>query len=167
MKDVYVEWMVSKKRSLTDKFLRGASIVVLVTSLLLFLLTGHIILFIVAVAAGVGAYFAFSYTDVEYEYVYISGEFSIDRILAKSMRKRIERFNTGRIEVVAPLKSRWLDGYAHKKYRECDYSTGVVTPSSHVFVMYYNEGKKVLFEPSREFMEAMKATLPHKVHLDM
>lgn len=167
MKDVYVEWMVSKKRSLTDRIMRAASIVVLVISILLLLLTGSMILFIVAIAAGVGVYFAFNYTDVEYEYVYINGEFSIDRILAKSRRKRIEKLDTGRIEVVAPLKSRWLDGHAHKKYRECDYTTGVITPNSHVFVMYYNEGKKVLFEPSREFMEAMKATLPHKVHLDM
>ncbi len=167
MKDVYVEWMVSKKRSLTDKLVRAACVVVLAISILLLLMTGSMILFIVAIAAGVGTYFAFNYTDVEYEYVYINGEFSIDRILAKSKRKRIERFDTGRIEVVAPLKSRWLDGFTHKKYRECDYSTGVVTQNSHIFVMYYNEGKRVLFEPSREFMEAMKATLPHKVHLDM
>lgn len=166
MKDVYVEWMVSKKRSWVDNLVRTISIVVAVFSFLLFSLTGNIVLFIVTVAAGLFAYFAFTYTDVEYEYVLVTGELSIDRILSKSRRKRIEKFDTQRIEIVAPLNSPRLGGFASRKYREYDYTSGIRTQHSHIFVMYA-EGKKVLLEPNYDLIRALKDTLPHKVHMDM
>ena len=55
-------------------------------------------------------------------------------------------------------------GFAHKNYREYDYTSGVRTPGSHIFVMYC-EGKKILFEPNRDLVEALRNTLPHKVHM--
>ncbi len=165
MKDVYVEWMVTKQRSLMDKVVRAMCVVVLVVCGLLFVLTASIPVLIVAIAVGLFTYFAFSYTDVEYEYVYITGEFSIDRILAKSRRKRIEKVDVAHIEIVAPLNSHRLGGYNNKKYRVYDYSTGVRTQNSHVFVMYC-DGKKIIFEPNRELVVALKNTLPHKVHMD-
>lgn len=164
MKDVYIEWMVSKQRSAMDKVVRTLCVVALVVCGGLFSLTANIAMFLVTVVIGLFTYFAFTYTNVEYEYIYITGEFSIDRILSKSKRKRIESFDVGRIEIVAPLNSDKLGGYAHKKYREYDYTSGVRTQNSHIFVMYC-EGKKILFEPNRELMEALRNTLPHKVHM--
>lgn len=166
MKDYYVEWLVAKKRSLMDNILRGLSVVFLVISVLLFSLTANIIIFIIAIAAAGLTYLAFTFTNVEYEYIFVTGELSIDRILAKTRRKRIECFELDKLEIVAPLKSSKLDGFAHKKYRECDYSSGVRTPDSHIYVMYC-DGKKILFEPDRKLIEALKDCLPHKVHIDM
>lgn len=166
MKDIYVEWMVKKRRTWVDGLIRAASIFAIIICVLLFLLTAKMLFFFVIVAAGVGAYFVFGYTDVEYEYVYVSGELSIDRILSKSRRKRIERFDTGRIEIVAPLKSHRLDGFANRKCREYDYTSGVRTQNSHIFVLY-TEGKRVLLEPNYDLVKALKDTMPHKVHMDM
>lgn len=165
MKDVYVEWLVSKERSAMDKFVRGLCVVALVICILLFALTGNMLLFLVAVGIGLFTYFAYTYTDVEYEYVYLTGEFSIDRILAKSKRKRIEKFDTDHIEIIAPVNSYRLGGHASKKYREYDYSTGRKKENSHLFVMYC-DGKKVIFEPNRDLIVALKDSLPHKVFMD-
>lgn len=165
MKDIYIEWMVKKERNFLHKLLRALSVVLAVFCFLLFAMTANIIFFIATVAMGVAAYFAFTHTDVEYEYIYITGEFCIDRILAKSRRKRAEKLDVERIEIVAPLNAPRLGGYAHKNYREYDYTSGVRTQHSHIFVMYC-EGKKILFEPSREMMDALKGTLPHKVYFD-
>jgi hypothetical protein len=164
MKDVYIEWMVAKERSLLDKVIRIACVIAVIISGLLFSLTANIAVFLVTVAIALFTYFAFTYTDVEYEYIFVTGEFSVDRILAKSKRKRIEKFDVTRIEIVAPLNSDRLGGFANKKYREYDYTSGVRTQKSHIFVMYC-EGKKILFEPNRELVEALRNTLPHKVHM--
>ena len=164
MKDVYIEWMVSKERSLLDKVIRTGCVIAVVICGLLFSLTANIAMFLATVVIALFTYFAFMYTDVEYEYIFVTGEFSIDRILSRSKRKRIESFDVGRIEIVAPINSDKLGGYAHKKYREYDYTSGVRKQNSHIFVMYC-EGKKILFEPNRELMEALRNTLPHKVHI--
>lgn len=166
MKDYYVEWMVAKKRSLTDSIVRVISVIVLVISVLLFSLTANIIVFLVALAAAGFAYFAFIFTNVEYEYIFVTGEFSIDRILSKTRRKRMERFDINKIEIVAPLKSPKLDGFAHRKDKEYDYSSGVRNQQSHIYVMYC-DGKKVIFEPNRKLIEALRDCLPHKVHMEL
>ncbi len=165
MRDVYVEWMVSKKRSFMDNFMRVLGVVVAVISFLLFSLTANIICFLITVAGVAFCYFAFTYTNVEYEYIFITGEFAIDRILSKAKRKRIEKFDVERIEVIAPLKSPRLGGFENKKYREYDYTSGERTQNSHIFVMYA-EGKKILFEPSKEMFDALRDVLPHKVHMN-
>lgn len=167
MKDVYVEWLVKKERSLSDTLVRVFSIVVAFLGLSLFMLTGSVILLVVGILAIAFTYFAFTYTDVEYEYVYVTGELGIDRILARSRRKRIETLDLSKVEVVAPEKSPKLDGYAHKKYKVLDYSTcDKKNPHRHVFVMYYMDGKKIILEPNRELIEAMRDAAPHKVFMD-
>lgn len=164
MKDYYVEWLVKKERSFVDKLVRMMSVVVLVICAVLLALTLSPTFFIVTVLVALFTHFAFTYTDVEYEYIFLSGEFCIDRILSKSKRKRIEKIDVQHMEIVAPIDSDKLAGHAHKKYREYNYTSGIRTQNSHIFVMYCN-GKKILFEPNRELMEAMKNTIPHKVHM--
>ncbi len=166
MKDVYVEWLVKRQRTLTDKLIRMVAMFFSVLSILLLIMTAELLVMIAAIVICVLTYVAYNYTDVEYEYIYVSGELAIDRIMSKSRRKRVETLDTSRIEVVAPLNSPYLDGHKHKKYRQCDYTSGIRTQNSHIFVMYHTEGKKIILEPNRELMVALKDNLPHKVHMD-
>ncbi len=166
MRDVYVEWLVKRQRTLTDRLIRIATMFLSVFSVFMVIMTAELLVMIVAVAICVLTYFAYGRTDVEYEYIYVTGELAIDRIMSKSRRKRIETLDTSRIEVVAPLNSPHLDGHKHKKYKECDYSSGVQTPNSHIFVMYHAEGKKIILEPNRDLIVALRDNLPHKVHMD-
>ena len=55
--------------------------------LLLITLPGVVGLFLAAIA-GVGAYFANMYASIEYEYLYVDKEISVDKVLAKSKRKK-------------------------------------------------------------------------------
>jgi len=166
MRDVYVEWLVKRKQTLTDKLIRIAMMALSVISILLVVFTGQLVMMIIAVAICVLTYMVYGRTDLEYEYTYVTGELMIDRIMARSRRKRVETIDTGRIEVVAPLNSPHLDGHKHKKYKECDYSSGVQTQNSHIFVMYHADGKKIILEPNRDLMQALRDNLPHKVHID-
>ena len=65
----------------------------------------------VALAAGVGAYFLNMYTDLEYEYLYLDKELSVDKIMAKSKRKRVGTYSLDRMEVFAPVYSYHLDNF--------------------------------------------------------
>lgn len=58
---------------------------------------------LVGIILALAAYFSHLNSYVEFEYLYLSNELSIDRILAKSKRKRMAAFNLQRMEVLAPL----------------------------------------------------------------
>lgn len=167
MKDVYIEWLVDRRPSKIFKALKAFCIVVLVLVTIAFIMTFNVFLMFGVVAMAIATYYANAFTHVEYEYIYVNGDMAVDRILGKSSRKRLNVFDMSKVEIVAPLGSPKLDGFAHRNYKQVDYSTGVNKPGSHIFVMYYGEGKKVLLEPSRELVEAMRDKIPHKVHMEI
>ena len=167
MKDVYVEWLVNRRPSKVFKALKALCIVVLVLVAIAFLLTFNVFLMVGVVAMGFATHYANSFTKVEYEYIYVNGDMAVDRILNKSSRKRLIVFDMSKVEIVAPLGSPKLDGFAHKDYKQVDYTSGVRKPGSHIFVMYYGDGQKVLLEPNRELVEAMRDKIPHKVHMEI
>ena len=167
MKDVYVEWLVNRRPSKVFKALKALCIVVLVLVAAAFLLTFNVFLMVGVVAMGFATHYANSFTKVEYEYIYVNGDMAVDRILNKSSRKRLIVFDMSKVEIVAPLGSPKLDGFAHKDYKQVDYTSGVRKPGSHIFVMYYGDGQKVLLEPNRELVEAMRDKIPHKVHMEI
>ena len=55
-----------------------------------FVLVGmvFIIALIPAILFGVAAYFVYMNTDLEYEYLYLDRELTVDKVMAKSKRKR-------------------------------------------------------------------------------
>lgn len=167
MKDVYVEWLVNRRPSKVFKALKALCIVVIVLVAAAFLLTFNVFLMVGVVAMGFATHYANSFTKVEYEYIYVNGDMAVDRILNKSSRKRLIVFDMSKVEIVAPLGSPKLDGFAHKDYKQVDYTSGVRKPGSHIFVMYYGDGQKVLLEPNRELVEAMRDKIPHKVHMEI
>ena len=168
MKDVYVEWMVNRRPSKLFKALRVLCIVLTVVFAFLFLLSfGNFWALLLAVAMGIATHYAKSFTQVEYEYIYVNGDMAVDRILGKERRKRLIIYDMNKVEIVAPLGSPKLDGFAHKNYKQVDYTSGVRKPGSHIFVMYYAEGEKVLLEPNRDLVEAMRDHLPYKVHMEI
>ncbi len=167
MRDVYIEWLVSQKDNTLFKVLKTICLVLAILCGAMFFLYFNIFLLLGTIALAVLTYFVGLYIYVEYEYIFVDGELTIDRILAKSKRKRMEVLELSKVEIIAPLNSHKLDGFAHRNYREYDYTSKERTRDSHIFVLYYQGGKKLLLEPSRELAEAFRSQIPHKVHLEM
>lgn len=165
MNDSYVECLVAHKKSGLLSVLKGVLIVVAVLGFLLSM-GGVIIGLIVAVAAGVGAYFAGMYASVEYEYLYVDREITVDRILNKTRRKRIEKFEVDRIEIFAPVKSWHMDNFKNRQYKVTDYSSGVEQQPDKRYAMIYDGGRQILLEPSVELVKAVQSIAPRKVFLD-
>lgn len=166
MNDVYVEWLVAKKRNLFGKVSR---VVCLLASILLWIgALGYVntIVLIFAVLVSIITYFLFCFTDLEYEYVYVNGELMVDRILKKSMRKRMINIEASEMEVVAPMTSPKVDGYKHRQWKEFIFTSGYEKNQRKIYEIYCNNGVKVVFEPSREMLEAMKSQMFSKVTIE-
>ena len=104
MNETYVECMVKRKK---NGLLTALKVLLIVIAVFAFLIgsIGSIIFYIIAVAAGVGAYFVGLNASLEYEYLYVDRQLSVDKILAKSRRKKVGTFGVGWIEILERIKA--------------------------------------------------------------
>lgn len=164
MNDSYVECLVARKKSGLMGLLKG---VLIVLTVILVLMGMVLFPFLIAAAVtGVGAYFATMYASMEFEYLYVDREITVDKVLNKSRRKKGEKFDVGRIEILAPIKSWHLDSYKNRQFKLTDYSSGIEGQPDRRFAMIYDGGRKVLLEPSAEFVKAVQSVAPRKVFFD-
>lgn len=165
--DTYVELLIKKKASAG---MTAAKFVLIGLTVLLGLAAmiglGSFVSLIAAVVCAAGAYFVYLNADVEYEYLYVDKELSVDKVMARSKRKRVDTFDLGRMEILAPLNSHQLDSYKNREVKSVDYSSGIAGQPEVRYAMYYDGSKKVIFEPNTEMVKAIKNIAPRKVFMD-
>lgn len=166
MSDAYVECLVKAKPSMLGRVGKYVLIVLTVILACLMFLTMNVILLILAVATGVGAYFLNMFTDLEYEYLYLDRELTIDKVMAKSKRKRVAVYQLDRMEILAPIKSYHLDNYRNRNVKEKDFSIGYEEQPDRRYAMYYEGGEKLILSPSADMIKIMKNAAPRKVFSD-
>ena len=156
---------VKAKKSVVGSMLKVLLIVIAVICFLGALI-GIILAFIPMILAGVGAYFVNLYSDLEYEYLYLDKELTVDKVMAKSKRKRVATYSLDRIEIFAPIKSYRLDNFKNRDVKVKDYSIGEEQQPDLRYVMYYEGGEKIILSPSPELVKIMKNAAPRKVFSD-
>lgn len=166
MSDAYVECLVKAKPSMLGKFFKYLLVVLTVILVILMALTMNVIILLLAVAAGVGAYFVNMFTDLEYEYLYLDKELTIDKVMAKTKRKRVAVYQLDRMEILAPVRSYHLDNFKNRTVKEKDYSIGYEEKPDLRYAMYYEGGEKLVLSPSPEMIKVMKNAAPRKVFND-
>jgi len=165
--ETYVECLVAKAHSNVLNFLKILFIMLAVAFFLIgFITNWGFIALIIAVAFAILAYVVYLKSDIEYEYLYLDKEVSIDRISAKTKRKRIATYELSRMEVFAPLNSYHLDDYKNRQTSVQDYSSGIESQPEKRYAMYYEGNVKVILEPSEDFIKAMYNAAPRKVFKD-
>lgn len=161
MSDTYVECLVKAKQSFVAKFFT-IFLIVLTVIFCIFMMVFPLAI-IVALVTGVGAYFLNLYSNVEYEYLYLDKELSVDKVLAKSKRKRVATYSVDRMEVFAPVFSYHLDNFKNRNVKVKDYSIGEEKQPDLRYAMYYEGGEKIIFSPSEDLVKALKNVAPRKV----
>ncbi len=162
---MYVECLVKQKQSGISKFFKGFLIfLTVVFGLLTFI--GFVPALIAAVVTGAGAYFLNLYTDLEYEYLYLDRELIIDKVMAKTKRKRVATYTVDRMEILAPLRSYQLDSYKNRNVKIKDYSIREELKPDLRYALYYQGGLKVLLNPSPELVKAIRNIAPRKVFME-
>ncbi|MDE5589876.1 MAG: hypothetical protein K2J60_12180 [Acetatifactor sp.] len=166
MSETYIECLVKAKSSMLGKFFKYLLFLLTAMLLVLMFLSMSMILFILAIVAGVGAYFVGMYTDLEYEYLYLDKELTIDKVMGKSKRKRVAVYQLDRMEIFAPIKSYHLDNFRNRQTKDKDYSIGYEEQPDLRYVMYYEGGERLILSPSPELVKIMKNAAPRKVFSD-
>lgn len=163
--DSYVECLVKAKPKGLWKFLKVLLIMLTVVFVLLSLM-GVVLLFVFAIATGVGAYLLNMKANVEYEYLYLDKELTIDKIMAQTKRKRVAVYRLDSMEIFAPIKSYHLDNYKNRQVKIKDYSYGDGHQPDTRYVFYYEGGEKIVFNPSEEMIKALRNVAPRKIFTD-
>ncbi|MCM1181852.1 MAG: DUF6106 family protein [Roseburia sp.] len=166
MNESYKELLVKKERDIKQKLARVLCLVPTVLIGFFTLITGNIILFIVTVALGVLDYFVFQWTDIEYEYLYLDKEITIDKIMAKTRRKRACVIDVGKIEILAPVNSHQLDSYRNRQVKTLDYSAGNDLPEQKLYAAYYEGNQKYQLNLTEDFVKTIRGIIPRKVFMD-
>ena len=163
MSETYVECLVARKSSFPLRLLK-AILMMLTVCFFIFGLASPLML-VVAIVFGVASYFAYMNADIEYEYLYLDKEISIDKVLAKSRRKKAAVYSVEKMEVLAPVKSYHLDAYRNRELKTIDYSSGEADDKNK-YMMVYEGNVKVILEPNAEMVKAIQSVAPRKVFTD-
>lgn len=165
MSETYVECLVKAKQKTGMKLLKYLLIGLTVVFGLLALM-GYVMALIAAVITGVGAYFVNLNSDLEYEYLYLDRELVIDKVMAKSKRKRVATYQVDRMEILAPIHSYQLDNYKNRQVKIKDYSIGEELKPDLRYALFYEGGEKLILSPSEEMVKAMRNAAPRKVFMN-
>ncbi|MDE7271638.1 MAG: hypothetical protein K2N95_01075 [Lachnospiraceae bacterium] len=166
MNESYKELLVKKDKGTKETLIRVASVVPTVLIGILTLLTGNIVFFIAVIAFGVLDYFVFQWTDIEYEYLYLDKEISVDKIMAKTRRKKLTTISVEKIEIMAPEKSYQLDSYRNRQTKVTDLSAGHDLPDQKLYWVFYEGNQKILMNLTEDFAKTIKGIAPRKVFTD-
>lgn len=113
-------------------------------------------LFII-VGAFYGAYKLSGNFNVEYEYIITNGTFDIDKIMAKSSRKRLASFELSAVSRIERFNHEILKGGFSKKIIACN-------PDENSFVLVLSSGEGagtcMVVSPNDRMKEAMVRFLP-------
>ena len=125
----------------------------------------------VLLAAGVIylTYRLFRAFNVEYEYIATNGAIDIDRITARSKRKRLHSFDAKAIELLARVNDPDHKGeFDSVSYRtKLDFSSGAVSDRTLFCVYNDKEGgrTRLVWEPNDKIIEQFRQLVPSKVKL--
>ena len=166
MNDSYSELLVKKEQTGKDKAIKFLLIGLIATTAVVGVILP--LAWVLALGLGIAAYFILPNLDLEYEYVYVNGELDIDKIMAKSKRKRVQSFDVTKMEIMAPVNSHRMDYQNHNtKLKVLDFSSG--NKNHKIFAMIIPSEKevcKVLLEPAQTLIENIQKSCPRKVFVD-
>lgn len=159
--DIYVEQIIAIKK--TGKNYLIYSAIILLTVIIT--IAGYLFLTPLFVAIGAlaafGAYRLCSLFNIEYEYIVTNTTMDIDKIIAKSSRKRMISFEITSIQRI----EKYTGVLPSDVEKDCFFACN--KKDENAFVVYYKEeGKQrkvFVFAPNERVRESMKNVLPRYV----
>ena len=162
-----IEVVVNRRKNTKFAFLQVLLIVVCVLGALLGM-GGAWPFLILAVAAGVGAYFAGIEVNVDWEYSLVDRELRIAKILNKSRRKAVGNYDLEKLEILAQHKSYQLDSFKNRTDKELDFSSKDPEDDNFKFILFIPGNRMILTikgEEGNRLLSAIRQFAPRKVFL--
>ncbi len=162
----HIELIVPARGALVSRILSVVLAAIAVLAGLLVFLTANVLILLIAIAFGVGAYFCSQRTSIEYEYSLTMSEMDVDIIFNKQSRKHLITLDLSKMEVCAPMGSYHLDEYKNRNCKTVDYSSGIPENDGAKYVMYYSGDTRYILEPDERLVNAFYNIAPRKVFKD-
>lgn len=165
MEDINIEQIIKVKQPAKAVFFKVAMILLTIVSIgLIRYLVGYGV--VLTACFAVFSVLLFRYYDAEYEYELINNELTIDRIMAKSARRRMGVYDLGRMEIMAPYGSEKIAYKEHQKFKSFDYSSNMEKDNTYVvFAPSSNEIVRIILEPDERMLKAIKSVAGSKVYM--
>lgn len=160
--DAYAEWLVKRKDPVYAVPVKILMIVLCLISIMSALQTVLGVIFMTLV--GAATYFVFINLSVEFEYLVVEGDVSVDRILARSRRKKVINCKKEEIQIVAPSDSYMLKDYEKNGMKVKDCSSGRQDAKTYSLICQQGaECIKVIFEPNDKILRSLRYSIPGKL----
>ena len=160
--DAYAEWLVKRKDPVYAVPVKILMIVLCLISIMSALQTVLGVIFMTLV--GIATYLVFINLSVEFEYLVVEGDVSVDRILARSRRKKVINCKKEEIQIVAPSDSYMLKDYEKNGMKVKDCSSGRQGTKTYSLICQQGaECVKVVFEPNDRILKALRYSIPGKL----
>lgn len=159
--DTFVEQIVSiKKSSKTWLAYMGIAMaaIVLMTAVFLFLRDLLIVLDVLIVF---GAFKLYSRLSIEYEYIITNSTMDIDKIIAKSSRKRMISFDLSAVQRI----EKYSDKLPADLINKCFFACNPKDENTYILI-YKTDGKpqqSIVLAPNDRMIEGMKKFLPRHI----
>lgn len=160
--DNFKEQLVPRKQD-TSVFIKKASVLVaaLFISAVLFILFSYLSFVLIALI-GWGTYYLIRNFDIEYEYICTNGDLDIDKIIAKSRRKRLTT-----VDIKGAVDFGLVKGMSfNKEYSIIDASSGD-NENEDTYYIACRDSKYgmcyVLISPNEDMLEVIKTYLPRTI----
>lgn len=160
--DNFKEQLVSRKPD-TSVFIKKAGIFVIAVfiAVMLFIFLNVLSLILIALLFW-GAYYLIRSFDVEYEYICTNGDLDIDKIIAKSRRKRLTTVDIKNAVDFGSVNGKIFN----KEYSTIDASSGD-NDNENTYYLAYRDSKYgmcyVLISPNEDMLEVIKTYLPRTI----
>ncbi len=122
---------------------------------------GKLAVVVVVFLVGYGAFKLYSMLNIEYEYIITNSTMDIDKIIAKSSRKRIVSFDIASVQRI----EKYTGVLPHDIEKDCIFVCNKT--DDNTYILYYKqEGKPqkaFVFAPNKKMIAGMKNFLPRHI----
>lgn len=166
-KDLYAECLIKKEKKWYVGVIKALLIFLVLVALFSYVIIGLFGFIVLVLAIGV-AYLGFQMLDLEYEYIFVTSELEIDTVFNKSRRKKAQRLDLSKAEVIAPENHAEIKKFlGNPNVKVKDYSSGKATAKKYgIYYVADGNNSVILIEPTDELLHAMKSYAPRKVIIE-
>lgn len=160
MNDFYTEQLVRRKTPLASVLLVSLCAALTIASVIAVIMIPFGI--IVPVIFGGLTYFVHRSVNLEYEYLYVNGDLDIDKIMARTKRKRVFSCNMRDLEMIAPAGSAELMSFQNIKPK--DFSSNIPDHKKYEMILITSgEKHRIIFEPNQTILDGVRMLAPRKI----
>ena len=158
----YVETVVKRKDKTTLYLMR--ILMVLAVLFAIYFSRFNAVTLVISILLIMAVIYFFPLLDMEYEYIFVDGQLDFDKIMGGSKRKSDLRIDFENVEIMAPIGSHTLDSYKQTNIKNKDYTSRDKDIKPYVIIFRKEDtAYRILFEPSKEMIEAIKRKAPRKL----